>query len=74
MKDTELTVATGHVRGALLVMKHRRTRLETTKTKLSRHYNTLIHTEATINLLHELEGFLIQDPDNWDDEPESVPF
>lgn len=72
--DVELTQAAGQLRLALLVLQHRRKRLQNTKTKLSRHYNRVQHTEALIGLLEELNGLVLQDPDNWDSEPELVPF
>lgn len=72
--DIELLTATRQVKLALITMRHRQARLETTRSKLSRHYNRLNHTRATIGLLEELAGMMIQDPDHWDDEPELAPF
>lgn len=72
--DVELQQATGQLRLALMAMQHRNIRLQGTSTRYSRHYNKLAHTVAAISLLEELLGMLLQDPDNWDIEPEIVPF
>lgn len=72
--DIELRNATSQLRLALLSMQHRHKRLVATTERKSRHYNRLQHTAAAVSLLEELLGMLLQDPDHWDDEPESVPF
>lgn len=74
MKDAELKTAQQHIRLAMLVMANRKERLESVTTKLSRHYNKLNHTHAIFSLLYELDIALKQDPDNWEDNPEMVPF
>lgn len=72
--DIELAAARANLKLAEQALTIRRKRLENTTTKLSRHYNTVQHTEALIGLLQELRGLLEQDPQKWDDEPDLVPF
>lgn len=74
MKDIQLVAARSQVRLALMAMEQRRKILAKLESKLSRHYNRVAHTEATIILMEELLGMMLQDPDHWDDEPELVPF
>lgn len=72
--DSELATAQAHIKLAYQVLEHRLKRLESTRSKLSRHYNRLAHTRAMIELLQQIAGLVHQDPDLWDDEPESIPF
>jgi len=74
MKDVELSAVRSHLRLCTVLLVHRLTRLENQKVKLSLYYATLQHTKVLLNLAQELEGFALQDPDMWDDEPESIPF
>lgn len=72
--DVELKQATGQVRSAILAMQHREKRLKNTTTKLSLHYTRLAHTTASVELLQEILGMLMQDPDLWTDEEPIIPF
>lgn len=72
--DTELSVAKSHLTGAGLVLRHRHKRLENTRSRMSRHYNRLQHTDILISLIEEILGLIEQDPDMWDDNPDIVPF
>lgn len=64
----------GQLKLVQLVLEHRQKRLVSTTTKLSRHYSTLRHTDAMLAFLEEMQGVCQQDPTNWDDEPDLVPF
>lgn len=72
--DTELKAASSHIKLALLVLREREKRLANTRSKPSRHWNRVRHTAVLVSLIEELQGVVLQDPDNWDDEPEAVPF
>ncbi len=72
--DVHLSVAESRVHLALNNMHERARLLEKTRSKKSLHYNRVAHTKAIINLLSELLGVMKQDPDNWEDEPDLVPF
>lgn len=63
-----------HLKLCRLLLEARLSKIENSKTKLSRDYNRMKHTRAMVGLIEELEGVVTQDPDNWDEEPESVPF
>lgn len=72
--NQELLVARANCKLALQAMTSRRKRLQNTRSKLSRHYSTARHTDAMIALLEELLGFMMQDPEEWDNEEELLPF
>ncbi len=72
--DTELAAAESQLRLASKILHVRQMRLAKTTTRMSRHYNKVKHTDAMISLLEELRGFVLQDPDYWDEEPDLVPF
>lgn len=72
--DIELKTAAMHLRLAALALTERGSRLESARTRMSRHYNRVQHTAALIALLEELRGVIQQDPDLWDDNPDDVPF
>ncbi len=72
--DVHLSTAESRVHLALNNMHERERMLENKQAKLSRHYNRLQHTRIIIGLMSELLGVIKQDPDNWDDEPDLVPF
>lgn len=72
--DVELSVLMSHLKACRLVLEHRQERLDKTKSKLSLHYARLRHTKIMAGLVAELEGVAHQDPDNWNDEPDSFPF
>lgn len=55
-------------------LRARAARLSAETTKTSRFYNRVAHTRAMLEELEVLRGLLVQDPDNWDEEPDSVPF
>lgn len=72
--SNELVQARNQVRLALLIMVNRAKRLAEKRSKMSRHYNRVQHTNILIDLLQELLGVMSQDPDEWDNEPDKVPF
>lgn len=72
--DTYLHAAKSHYKLAHQVLQVRLDRLENSTTRLSRHYNKIQHTRAMLGLTEELLGLVSQDPDNWDEEPDLVPF
>jgi len=41
---------------------------------MSLHFSRIRHTNIMLNLVNELRGVVEQDPENWDDEPDVVPF
>jgi predicted metal-dependent HD superfamily phosphohydrolase len=59
---------------AVEAAEHRLNTLETTTTRMSRHYNKLTHTMTMLSLLQELVAIARADPDHWDDPDESLPF
>ncbi len=72
--DVELQVTHSHLKLILVALKQRQKRLVLASSRLSRHYNRTNHTATLIVLVEELQGVVLQDPDNWDDEPDLVPF
>lgn len=72
--DANLSVAESRVHLALNNMHDRLRLLEKISSKKSLHYNRVAHTKTIINLMSELLGVIKQDPDNWEDEPDLVPF
>jgi predicted metal-dependent HD superfamily phosphohydrolase len=72
--DKELTWAHTQLGIAKQLLETRHTKLTSSRTKRSRHYNKVAHTQAMIGLMDELLGLMEQDPDRWDDEWELVPF
>lgn len=72
--DVEVTQIRAQLKLALSILEYRKKRLDKTTTRYSRHYSTVGHTMALISLLEEVLGLCEQDPSNWDDEPDLVPF
>lgn len=72
--DAHITAVRSHLKLANAVLEERLRALETTRTRLSRHYSTVAHTRAMLTLVEELRGLAEQDPDMWDAEPDIVPF
>ncbi len=72
--DVNLQVAESRVHLALNNMHERKRLLGKLRSKKSLHYNRVKHTEVIIDLMSVLLGVMKQDPDNWADEPEIVPF
>lgn len=72
--DTELSAAESRVHLAIDALHHRQKRLDGTRSKTSRHYSRLAHTKAMIVMLSEVLDMVAEDPDNWKDEEEQVPF
>ncbi len=72
--DEKLRMVELMLRHARDAAADRHTQLEASRPRMSRHYSTLAHTKHIISLLDELLLAVKHDPDNWDEEPESVPF
>ena len=72
--DVEYVTCRSKLQLALMAMRERERRLRRTRNRLSRHYNRLQHTVIVVALLEELLGVMEQDPDNWEDEPDLIPF
>lgn len=72
--DADLSAANAHLRLAEMALAHRLAELEKSKSRMSRHYSRMAHTAALLILVNELQGLVAQDPDEWDEEPELVPF
>lgn len=72
--DTYLLAVQSHLKLARKTLEGRLTQVEQTPVGLVRRQSRLDHTRAMLNYVLELEGMVIQDPDNWDDEADVVPF
>lgn len=72
--DIYLTAVQSHLKLARKTLQARLKVVEKQSTGMLYREWTLAHTSAMLSYVEELEGMVIQDPENWDDEPDLAPF
>ncbi len=74
MSDKYLAQLESQLKLAHMTLAARLIAVEREPVGLSRRQSTLHHTRAMLAMIEEVQEIVKQDPDNWDDKPELLPF
>lgn len=74
MSDKYLDQVESQLKLAHMSLAARLIAVERTPVGMSRRQSTLHHTRAMLAMIEEVQGLVHQDPENWDDKPELLPF